>query len=188
MLWGTLRQRLSVGAAVLTAVTLAATNVDKLGDLWHKYVVRDEISALSNPRNLPNDLFMSGDTVDVELLQAASEEPGERVYDLYLRNGGTKDIVLSEVKYGPGAAYASAGADASSRAMQPNASYRIVASRGRGSAALSPPYLLRANAQGAVRLVLQAPAGANPTDATLAFEIYSASGEKVASVNRMLGR
>jgi hypothetical protein len=175
-------------APLLAGVTLFLTNLDKIGELWRKYFGQEPIAELSSPRNLPTELVGSVEPVEVVLVQAADQESSSRAYDLYLENKGPTDLLLSEVRFGPGAAYAStSGAPRVSGASLPDASYRVVASSSRGTIALTPPYRLRANQDGAMRLVIEANKNSATNRGTIAFELYSATGEKVASVNRMIG-
>ena len=174
-------------AAVLAGLTAFVTNLDKLGELWRKYSGQEPIGALEKARNLPTELLNSSSPVYVELVQAANGDSDERVYDLYLENNGATDLLLSEVRYGPGAAYASTiGTGVGSREVLPTASYTILASSRRGTTVLSPPFRLRANGDGALRLTLKSEPGPASSRGMLAFEIYSASGNRVAAVNRML--
>lgn len=178
---------LAAAAPLLAGLTLFFTNLDKLGELWRKYFGPKPIAELNDPRNLPTDLFGSNAPVRVKLVQAADQEPNSRTYDLYLENSGPSDLLLSEVKFGPGAAYASSTRTPGlSKAALPNASYRVAAFSGRGTVALSPPYRLRANQNGAIRLVIETGSNEAASRGTVAFELYSADGEKVASINRML--
>ncbi|MFC7302266.1 hypothetical protein [Cognatiluteimonas weifangensis] len=176
-------------AALLAGITAFLTNLDKLGELWRKYFDPEPIAALPSPRNLPSNLFGSNTPVRVELVQAADQGSDERAYDLYLENSGANDLLLSEVRYGPGMAYASTADNAAiSGAAPPTVSYSVVASGNRGTAALSPPYRLRAKANGSLRLVVEAAPGVAVSRGTVAFELYSADGDRVASVNRMLDK
>jgi hypothetical protein len=175
-------------AAMVAVLTLFATNLDKLGELWRKYLSPKPIAALHSPRNLPRDLFGSVAPVRAELVQASDEGVNGRAYDLYLENSGSKDVLLSEIRFGPGVAYAStAETSGMSEPVLPTASYRVVASTRRGTVPLSPPYRLGGTRNGAIRVVMESPPGGAASRGTMAFELYSASGEKVASVNRMLG-
>lgn len=175
-------------AAVLAALTLFLTNLDKLGDLWSKYLGPKPIAALHTPRNLPTGLFGSSAPVHADLVQAADQGAAGRVYDLYLENSGPKDVLLSEIRFGPGVAYASAAETAGlSEPVLPTASYRVVASAGRGTLPLSPPFRLSASRPGAIRVIIEAPPGGPVSRGTVAFALYAAGGEKVASVNRMVG-
>ena len=178
-----------LASVVLAGVATAAKDVGTLAGLWQQYLGSNELAPLENARNVPRDLFSSGDPVSVELVQVAAEgKPGERVYDLYMENSGDQDLLLTEVRYGPGVVYMSSGLGRiSSGAAKPNAAYRIEAHSPRGTAALSPPYALRARAQGAIRLRLKSRQSQTPSSQTLAFEIFAADGTKLASVNRMLG-
>jgi hypothetical protein len=106
-----------------------------------------------------------------------------------MANGGDQDLLLTEVRYGPGLVYMSSGTEGiSSGTARPNAAYRIDVPSARGTATLSPPYALRAKAQGAIRLRLKSPQPQTFSSHTLAFEIFAADGTKVATVNRMLGK
>ena len=175
-------------AALVGALTLFFTNLDKLGDLWRKYFGPKPIAELQSPRNLPRELFGASVPVQVKLVQAADQDENGRAYDLYLENNGPNDLLLSEVRFGPGAAFASTGETSGlSGAALPTASYRVIASGSRGTVALSPPYRLGAKSKGALRVVIQAGAKRTASHGTVAFELYSAGGDKVASVNRMLG-
>ena len=190
------RQTLSLGrigkvagvvAALTAAVTLFLTNLDKLGDLGRKYLGPKPIAELQNPRNLPTDLYGSTEPVRAELVQAADQNSNARAYDLYLSNAGPDDVLISEIRFGPGAAYASFDEDSSiSKSVLPTASYRVVADGGRGTVALSPPYRLAANRNGAIRVVVESPSGDVTSRGMVAIELYSADGERVASVNRMM--
>jgi hypothetical protein len=106
-----------------------------------------------------------------------------------MENGGDQDLLLTEVRYGPGLVYMSSEMQGiSSGTAKPNAAYQIDARSAQGTAALSPPYALRARAQGAIRLRLRSPQSPTFSSPALAFEIFAANGTKVASVNRMLGK
>lgn len=174
-------------AALVGALTLLLTNLDKLGELWRKYFGPQPIAELHRPRNLPRGLFGASLPVQVELVQAADQDANGRAYDLYIENNGSIDLLLSEVRFGPGAAYASASeASGLSGAALPTAVYRVIASGSHGTVALSPPYRLGANSKGALRVVIEAGARHTAPHGTVAFELYSAGGDKVASVNWML--
>ena len=79
-------------AALLAALTLFLTNLDKLGELWRKYFGPKPIAALQAPRNVPSELIGSSGPVHAELVQAADQGEAGRVYDLYLVNRGPKDL------------------------------------------------------------------------------------------------
>jgi hypothetical protein len=178
---------LAAVAALLGALTLFVSNLDKLGELWRKYFGPKPIAELQHPRNLPSELYGSSAPVQVELVQAADQEQNGRAYDLYLENNGPNDLLLSEVRFGPGVAYASTGETSGLSGTLPTVSYRVVTSGSRGAVALSPPYRLGAHSRGALRVVIQAGKSRTASHGTVAFELYSAGGDKVASVNRMLG-
>lgn len=168
-----------------TILTAAVINADALVDLWKKYFVRPSLAPLEGARNAPRDLIYSTEPVSLQLVQvAADSDSDERIYDLYMRNNTPDDLLLSEVRYGPGAVYLSAGASDVSGSTQPSAEYFVNAKSRRGKVALSPPFSLKAMAPGALRLRMRA----QRVDETLAFEIYTADGKLVASVNMILGK
>src|SRR5690349_9964414 len=86
-------------ATLLAALTFFLTNLDKLGELWRKYLGSKPIAALQGPRNLPNELFGSSGSVHAQLVQAADQGESGRAYDLYLENSGPNDVLLSEIRF-----------------------------------------------------------------------------------------
>jgi hypothetical protein len=174
---------LATGTLVLAAVATAASNADTLLTLWQKYFGRASLSPLEDARNAPRDLIYSSDPVSLELVQVAHDsESREQVYDLYMRNNTDRDLLLSEVRYGPGVAYLSMETHGLSGTTEPTAEYSITQREGSGSIALSPPFSLRAGALGALRLRMPLQ---NPMQ-TSAFQIIAADGTEVAAVNTML--
>ena len=173
-----------LGTVILGGVATAAKNAEELVALGNKYFGTSPLAPLQKARNAPRGMLWSSPEVSLELVQTAPEtKQGERLFDLYLRNNSDRDILLSEVKYGPGALYTSAGPHDVSGAVQLSAEYSVTAQSRRGSVALSPPFSLKAGASGAfrIRMVTRKPSEA------LEFELYAADGARVASVNHMLG-
>jgi hypothetical protein len=174
----------------LAAITLAVTNLDSLATVWNKHFGQStELAVLDDAVNQPTLAPDTQSVVKLELVQAPKEQRGdEQLFDIYLRNTSSEDILLTKVLYGEGYLYAFAPIDqGGSHKFAPDSSYTLpVKSHSGESAALSPPYLLRRMSRGAIRFRFTPDKNLNQFGvATLAFELFDSSGNKVAAVNAM---
>lgn len=172
----------------LTALTVAVTNLDSLATTWVKHFGQSsEITALEDAIN-QTLAPPSPSAVTVELVQMPREQNDSQIFDVYLKNTSSDDILLTSLTYGSGFVYTSQGITGSEKFF-PDSSYTIPVKGGsRHSAALSPPFLLKASSRSGIRFNFA------PEDrprrfasTTLAFELYDSTGQKVASVNGFIG-
>lgn len=183
---GRIKKRVVVLLAGLTAITLAAKNLDSLATLWSKYFTQSrDLVAFGNPVNQPlAPPFPS--LVHVELVQTPKEQTSDHLFDVYLKNTGPEDILLTEVIYGRGYVYTSAGTvQRPSGKFSPDSAYVFpVNGHPKTTAALSPPYLLKGRSRAAIRFKF-VPGDNLSALGTLAFELHDASGKRVAAVNAL---
>jgi hypothetical protein len=186
------KKPVAIALAVLAATAAAASNVDTLASLWTKYVGDpSEFPVLEDAVNQPKGPLASSSVV-LELVQAPKrQQDDQRLYDIYLRNTTGEDILLTNVRYGNGFQYTSAApiVHSESGKFLPEASYTILVKGPQGeNVALSPPYLLRSSSRGAIRFKFTRDGSVGELAPTLAFELFDATGRKVAAVNALRGR
>ena len=183
------RKRLGVVLLGLAALTLAATNLDRLAAIWSKHFgPPDELAALEDAVNLPLMPVATSSVVEVELVQSPIDQDGSQVFDVYLKNTSSDDFLLTKVTFGRGVAYTSANLNISGKFF-PDSSYTIRAEDdSKRSVALSPPFLLRAHSRAGIRLRFNLESQQSSVSTPIAFEIYDSAGAKIAAVNGLFGR